>query len=147
MNTPLEKHIWDWMLNTLSEPRVEFNGQPPCPWIRKYRDRIMVKEVTHGIKQPIQHAASLLGPLSLMAICLAFPKKPPIAKIKTAAEQVINNEFYEHLDILINDHKLRGKIRGFYTGYTRCDLVIIQNGEMLKRARNITKQTGYYRDC
>mgnify|MGYP003630588157 FL=1 len=147
MRTPLEKHIWSWMNNTLSEPRVEFNGQPPCPWIRKYRDRIIVREVTSGIKKPIENAASLIVPLKLMAICLAFPKKPPIAKIRSAADKIINDELFEHLDILINDHRLRGTVQGFYTGYTRCDLVIIQDSEMLKRARNLTKRSGYYNNC
>lgn len=144
MKTRLEKHIWHWMWNTLSIPRKEFNGHPICPWITKYQEKIFVKEVEMGVKQPIQHFASMLQPLGYAAIVLAFPKKPPISRIRKACDEVLNLPEFDHIEILINDHRLKGPIRGVYTGYSKCDLVIIQNSKLLKLARNRSKQAGYY---
>jgi hypothetical protein len=141
----LERRVWGWMDNTLSVPRAEFNGHAICPWIRKYRDRIQVKEVEKGIKQPIEQAVQLLEPLGMMAICLAFPRKPPLGSINRVVEGVLNNPVHDDIEILINNHRLRGTIRGVYTGFKECDLVIIQSKTKLKWARLASKQAGYYK--
>jgi len=133
------------MLNDLSIPRKEFNGHSACPWIRKYQDRIYVKEITTGVRSHIHHAASMLAPLNYMAICLAFPKKPPFHTIEKAVESVLNDDTVTDIDILINNHRLKGKVRGVYTGFKQCDLVIVQSASKLKWARIASKKSGYYK--
>lgn len=133
------------MDNTLSKPRPEFNGNPACPWIRKYRDRIQVVEAQGSIREPLETACSMLEPMRLMAICVAFPRKPPIHSIKRVCDAMLNDERFQHLHILINDHKLKGTVQGFYTGYRECPLVIIQNKQKLQVAREHTKRLGYYK--
>tara|TARA_R110000822_G_scaffold58665_3_gene146637 strand:+ start:972 stop:1415 length:444 start_codon:yes stop_codon:yes gene_type:complete len=144
MQTALENAIWYYLDNTLSTPRPEFNGHPICPWIDKYRNRIFVKEVKQGVKMPIEYAVSLLKPLNYMAVVLAFPKKPPIGTINKAVDEIINKPEFDHIEILVNNHKLKGTVRGVYTGFARCDLVIIQDREKLKWARLASKTAGYY---
>lgn len=144
MKTSLEKQIWNWMLNTLSVRRPEFNNHAPCPYIKVYKDRIHVMEVSSGVKLPIEHAVSMLKPLNYAAIVLAFPKKPPIGTINRAVEEIINQPQYDDIEILISNHKLKGPVRGFFTGFKQCDLVIIQNKDMLKWARIQLKKGGYY---
>ena len=133
------------MDNTLSVPRPELNGHALCPWIQKYRDRIVVKEIDQGIKHPILQACQMLVPLKLMAVVLAFPRKPPIGTLKKTVDHILNQPEYEHIEMLINDHRLRGTYRGVYSGYHRCDLVIIQDRERLKWARLASKKAGYYK--
>jgi len=145
MKTRLEKHIWHWMFNTLSVPRKEFNGHPICPWIVKYQDKIHIKEVKQGLKEPIANAVELLGPLNLAAVVLAFPNKPPIGSIRKVCDELLNVETNDNIEILINDHRKRGPIRGVYTGYAKCDLVIVQNLRLLKLARIRSKEAGYYK--
>lgn len=145
MKTQLEKHIWHWMMNTLSIPRKEFNGHPICPWITKYQDKIYIKEVKQGIKEPILHAVDLLEPLNFAAIVLAFSKKPPIGSIRRVCDETLNIDTNDNIEILINDHRRKGTIRGVYTGYSKCDLVIIQNRRLLKLARIRSKEAGYYK--
>ena len=143
--TPLENRIWYWIDNTLSVPRKEFGGHAPCPWIPVYRDRIKVIEVTEGVKQPLEQAMQMLAPLNLMAICLAFPRKPPIGTINRCVEQLINQPQYQHLDALVSNHRLEGTVKGVYTGYRECDLIIIQDANKLKFARLASKKAGYYK--
>jgi len=133
------------MLNNLSTPRQEFNGHAICPWIDKYKDRILVQEVLQGVKMPIEHAVSMLEPLKLVAVVLAFPKKPPVHTIRKACDELLNREENDHIEILINDHRLTGTVRGVYTGFKHCDLVIIQNANTLKWARINSKRAGYYK--
>lgn len=143
--THLEKRIWDWMLNDLSTPRQEFNGHSACPWIIKYQDRIKVTEVAQGIKEPIEQAVQMLNPLGLMAICLAFPRKPPIGSINKVVEDILNRPENDDIEILISNHRLDGTVRGVYTGFRECDLVIIQDANKLKWARLSSKRAGYYK--
>ena len=144
MKSSLEKQVWSWLLNTLSTPRPEFNGYAPCPYIKKYRDRIHVLEVESGVKIPIEHAVSLLRPLNYAAIVLAFPKKPPIGTINSIVEEILNQPQNDNIEILINNHRLKGAVRGVYTGFKHCDLIIIQHKDMLKWARINLKKGGYY---
>lgn len=144
MQTQLEKSVWRWMDNDLSIPRPELNGHPLCPWINKYRDRIIVKEIEQGVKMPMHHCASMLTPLKLMAVVLAFPRKPPVGTIKRAMEEILNDDEFEHIEMLYSNHRLRGTYRGVYSGFRQCDLVIIQDRERLKWARIASKKAGYY---
>lgn len=133
------------MLNDLSTPRAEFNGHPACPWIDKYQHRIKVTEVTQGIKEPIEQAVQMMRPLGLMAICLAFPRKPPIGSINRVVEQILNAPEHSDVEILVSNHRLNGPVRGVYTGFKECDLVIIQDANSLKWARLNSKRAGYYK--
>lgn len=145
MKTHLEKAVWSWMLNDLSVPRKEFNNHAICPWIRTYKNKIYVREVDEGVKIPIEHAISLLKPLGFVAIVLAFPKKPPIGTINKIVTEIINLPENDDIEILINDHRRKGKVRGVYTGFNKCDLVIVQNKNTLKYARIHSKKSGYYK--
>lgn len=142
--THLEHRIWHWMDNTLSRPMHQFNGHAPCPWIQKYKHRIQVTEVTKGVKEPIEQAVQLLQPLGFMAICLAFPRKPPIGTINRVVEDVLNRPENDNIEILVSNHRLKGTVRGVYTGFRECDLVIIQDADKLKWARISSKKAGYY---
>lgn len=144
MKTHLEKAILYWMDNTLSKPHKELNGHAPCPWIQKYRNRIHVQEIESGVKIPIENAVEMLQPLNLMAVVLAFPRKPPIGTINSAVEEILNRPENDDIEILINNHRLKGTYRGVYTGFDRCDLVIIQSRSRLKWARIASKKAGYY---
>ena len=144
MKTAIEKAVWNYMLNDLSIPRKELNGHAVCPWIKKYRDRIHVQEVTSGVKIPIEHAVEMMVPLNFMAIVLAFPNKPPIGTINKTVNEILNRPGNEDVEILVSNHRLTGKYRGIYTGFKQCDLVIIQSSERLKRARIASKKAGYY---
>ena len=132
------------MNNTLSVKRPEFNNHAPCPYIKIYKDRIHVMEVASGVKIPIEHAVSMLKPLNYAAIVLAFPRKPPIGTINTIVEDILDQPQNDDIEILVSNHRLKGPVRGFYTGFPHCDLVIIQNKDMLKWARIQLKKAGYY---
>lgn len=143
--THLERRIWHWMLNDLSTPRREFNGHAICPWIVKYQDRIKVVEVSKGVREPIEQAVQMLEPLALMAVCLAFPRKPPIGTLNKITDDLLNRPENDNVEILINNHRLKGTVRGVYTGFRECDLVIIQDANKLKYARLNSKRAGYYK--
>lgn len=132
------------MLNDLSTPRQEFNGHPACPWINAYQDRIRVIETDSGIKEPLEMAIKLLQNENLMAVCVAFPRKPPFATIERVVEKLINQPEYHNIDVLLNNHRLKGMIRGVYTGFQGCDLAIIQHRDKLNWARIASKKAGYY---
>jgi len=132
------------MNNTLSVKRPEFNNHAPCPYIKIYKDRIHVMEVTSGVKIPIEHAVSMLKPLKYAAIVLAFSRKPPIGTINSIVEDILNQPQNDDIEILVSNHRLKGPVRGVYTGFPHCDLVIIQNKDMLKWARIQLKKAGYY---
>jgi hypothetical protein len=143
--TSLEIKIWAWMLNDLSTPRAEFNGHSVCPWISVYQDRIRVVEVESGIREPIETAIAQLKQEQLMAVCLAFPKKPAFGTLEKTVDNIINQPQYHNIDILLNNHRLDGCVRGVFTGFKLCDLVIIQDTAKLNWARIASKKAGYYR--
>lgn len=133
------------MQNELSYPRPEFNGHSACPYVKKYMHRIEIVEVEQGIKEPIETACSMLEPLGLMAVVLAFPRKPPIGSIKRVVDDILNSPLGEDKEILISNHRLKGTYRGVYTGFRHCDLVVVQSESRLKMARLHLKKQGYYK--
>ena len=139
----LELKIKDWMRH-VGTPKPELNGWAPCPFVLTYMDKISIVIVEQGIKQPIEQAFQMLEPLKLKGIVLAFPKKPNHGQIQKTCDQLLNQPEYEHIECLLVNHKLRGEYRGIYTGFNKCDLVIVQNQHQLKWARNNLKQRGYY---
>lgn len=139
----LELKIKEWM-QQISTPNAKLNGWAPCPYISKYLDSIQITIVEQGIKQPVEQAFQLLIPLKMKAIVLAFPRKPNFKRLQSTCDELLNLPEYDHIECLLVDHKAKGEYRGVFTGFTHCDLVIIQNANQLKWARNSLKQRGYY---
>ena len=139
----LHKKIKAWM-HTIGTPNQNLNGWAPCPFVKTYMNSIQITIVDKGIKQPLTQAFSLLEPLKLKAIVVAFPKKPNHSQIQSVCDDLLNLPEFEHIECLLVNHKLKGTYRGVFTGFEFCDLVIIQNANQLKWARNNLKQRGYY---
>jgi hypothetical protein len=131
-------------INDLGKPNPKLNGWAICPFARTYRDKTKIVIVEKGIKTPVETAFSMLDPLGLQAVVLAFPKKPRHSQIVSIVDDLLNLPQFDHIECLVSNHKLKGLWRGVYTGFDICDLVIVQNQQKLYWARQNLKKRGYY---
>jgi mRNA-degrading endonuclease YafQ of YafQ-DinJ toxin-antitoxin module len=132
-------------LDRLSEPQPLWNGWAICPWIKTYRKDIGITIVNRGIKYPLMNAMEMLRPLKYKAIVCAFPVKPKSGAITNTCDYLINLPQFNHIECLQINHKLTGEFKGIYTGFIHCDLVIIQDRDLLAQSRQKLKKQGYYK--
>lgn len=138
------EHKLDQYLQDLGTPNPQLNGWAICPWTRTYRNKISTVIVKQGIKAPIENAFQMLEPLGLMAVVLAFPKKPSFAQLQRTVDGLLNQPEHDNIECLLNNHRNTGTWRGVYTGFKYCDLVIVQDRNKLYWARQNLKNRGYY---
>lgn len=131
-------------LDFLGKPNPQLNGWAICPSVKMHRSRVQITIVEQGVKQPIDQAFQLLEPLGLMAVVLAFPRKPPFHTLQSSVDQLLNLPEHDNIECLLLNHRLKGLWRGVYTGFEWCDLVIVQNRQKLYWARQNLKKRGYY---
>lgn len=126
----------DSYLREITKPQKLLEGKPICPGLAQYRHQIHVLMAELDLESQLYKVANLIIPLDVPAVIIATAMPPK--DIYDITDRVLNDS-HDNLEIFVNDPSARGAVNGVYTGFAHGWLIIVQQKDLLEKARKHTK--------
>lgn len=127
-------------LKYLTKPNPGYNNQPICPGLAPYRHEIQLLMAQGDLEAQINQIADVLYPLNIPA-AIIYTGMPP-TDLWDITDRCLQDR--ENIEIFISEPDRKGKTRGVFTGFESGTLIIVQRLDLLIKARELAKKTGYY---
>ena len=149
--TRLENSVWQYIDTRLSEPHPQFGGLPICPYVKRYRDTILVKECDAPARREIKRGLAMMLP-RISAVVLAWSewRDPKLRRGATTFERMCDawqaRVWEDDITILLDHPDNPHPVANAWTGFGEGVLVILQRTSLLERHRAQLQKTDYYKN-
>lgn len=141
----LEKQVWDYIDNTLTQTHPEFANLPKCPYVQRYREHIQVKVALNTPYEALSWAVRNWQPTDIAWVYAWHPTMMPRGEM---AERIIEGFdpilAKQNASIFLDHPDFEDSVGGVYTGFGKGMLIVIQNTDILKTMRTQLLKTDYY---
>lgn len=149
--TPLEAKVWDYIDVKLQTPKRELGGLPICPYVRQFRDSIIVCEPRDSINDSLSVWSKVWNPHKHTAIVLAYAypasgegERATSRGVSRICDRWASALWDKDCTVLVNHPQDPYPVANVWTGFDEAILVILQKESLLKRMRTQLKKTAYY---
>lgn len=142
MKDSLKHKIWQYLLNTIAKPRKELGNFPVCPFVKQYRNEILVVKSNNYVNT-INNFAVFKDQFDLEAVVVyGFDENADtVLQVLESINKKLKNKdvFCLYMDPDFEDPPLPVDYE-----WHDCPLIIIQRLSTLKKHRKQLKKTDYY---
>lgn len=151
--TPLEREVWDYIDVKLNTPKPELGGLPICPYVKRFRDSIIVCAPGEGLNDSLALWSKIWDPDVHSAIVLAYPwpargddknGRFTSRSVSRICDSWASALWDKDCSVLVNHPEDPYPVANVWTGFDGAVLVILQKESLLKRMRAQLKKTDYY---
>tara|TARA_R110000796_G_scaffold235259_1_gene354235 strand:+ start:402 stop:893 length:492 start_codon:yes stop_codon:yes gene_type:complete len=141
----LEQKVWHYIDHKLGTRRAEFGNQPICPYVKRYRDSIVVKTAHTSVYEILEWGMRNFKSSDVCWVYAFERNQVPSSLMCETMCDSFAQQYYLNGATLLFDHPIDIEpINGVYTGFGEGALLIIQNTTILQNHRHKLFKTSYY---